>query len=57
MSIKRVGKNSRSSNLCPDEKGTESSVMSEDKECIDGSNLCPDEKGTERTRYHEQPFL
>ena len=39
------------SNLCPDEKGTES-LESEAKILRQrGSNLCPDEKGTERSRW------
>ena len=44
---------SPSSNLCPDEKGTESSHQGWyllDRAC--SSNLCPDEKGTESLFEH-----
>ena len=35
------------SNLCPDEKGTESQFAGVNVDIAVGSNLCPDEKGTE----------
>ena len=35
------------SNLCPDEKGTESAQPLSVQRRILSSNLCPDEKGTE----------
>ena len=42
-----VGVKGCCSNLCPDEKGTESSIIDVFRQNNFGSNLCPDEKGTE----------
>ena len=41
-----------SSNLCPDEKGTESTFLLSIRQLLDSSNLCPDEKGTERVYWY-----
>ena len=45
-----------SSNLCPDEKGTERSMSPHQIEGARCSNLCPDEKGTERVRVRPLQF-
>ena len=45
---KRKENSTMRSNLCPDEKGTESRVSVVSAVPQRGSNLCPDEKGTER---------
>ena len=44
------------SNLCPDEKGTESKQSHDTLKNLLSSNLCPDEKGTERS-YEQQRIL